>query len=215
VPSSAGLDIDEADEENIYEVMKAHMRRQKEEQEAKNAQMRQQARMAGRPGPSQAAPPRPPAAAQRVTDLSNLAAVWVAVRQWLAGNARYFESVLGHCCAVTALDPHTGETTLRVPGLQRGFTNEKVRAKIEEGLRAVTGVGIKLAVEFTEEKHVPPPAANAGGGGLPAPATSPSVQRVPPEIIEAVKEQPVIKELMKRLDATVVQVELLGTGERD
>jgi hypothetical protein len=210
VPSAAGLDIDEGDEENIYEVMKAHMRRQKEELEAKNAAARQQARTAGRPGPGGAAPPpQKPAAPERVTNLADTAAVWAAARRWLSANARYLESVLGHCCSVETLHPDTGEATLRVPANQRGFTNEKARAKIEEALRSVTGLPVKLAINITDDPAPPP---GSGAPGTPAAPTQ-AAQRVPPEIVEAVKQQPVIQQLMKKLDATVVQVELLGAGE--
>jgi hypothetical protein len=212
VPSAAGFDIDEGDEENIYEVMKAHMRRQKEELEAKNAQMRQQARTAGRPGPGGAAPPPKAAEPERVANVTDTAAVWAATRRWLAANAPYLERVLGHCCGVESLNPDTGEATLRVPANQRGFTNEKARAKIEEALRAVTGLGIKLAVNITED--APPPGGANVPPGTPTGPTQ-AAQRVPPEIVEAVKQQPVIQQLMKTLDATVVQVELLGAGEGD
>lgn len=213
LPSTAGLDIDEGDEENIYEVMKAHMRRQKEELEAKNAQnrqnARQQARTVGRPGPGGAAPPPKPAAPERVANVTDTAAVWAAARRWLSENARYLESVLGHCCGVESINPDTGEATLRVPANQRGFTNEKARAKIEEALRSVTGLPIKLGVNITDD---PPPPAGANLPGTPTGPTQ-AAQRVPPEIVEAVKQQPVIQRLMKSLDATVVQVELLGAGE--
>src|SRR5262249_6600818 len=141
--SSALLEED-VDEENIYEVMKAHMRRQKEELEAKNAQLRQQQRanQYGRPGPNRpaAAPANEPPPVEKVADASDLPAVWTATRKYLQQNARYLESVLGHCCKVEFLDQATGEAALLVPAVQRGFTNEKARAKIEEGIRAVTGL---------------------------------------------------------------------------
>jgi hypothetical protein len=206
---------EEEGEENIYEVMKGHMRRQKEELEAKNAALRQQqqaaggGRASGRPGPmGQAAPPAKPTF-EKVRDVSDLHGVWAAARNYLSGVARYLDSVLGHCCTVGALDPSTGEATLLVPSTQRGFTNEKARAKIEEALRAVTGLGIKLIVEFTQEEQKAPPPADGSQPGVAGAAA----QRVPAEVMEAVKQQKVVQELMKRLDATVVNVELLGTGE--
>jgi hypothetical protein len=98
---------------------------------------------------------------------------------------------------------------LTVPGSQRGFTNEKARLKIEEAMRAVTGLGIRLAVEFTQDEPKAPPPADGSQPGVSGHAT----QRVPAEVMEAVKQQRVVQELMKRLDATVVNVELLGTGD--
>jgi hypothetical protein len=196
------------EEENIYEVMKGHMRRQKEELEAKNAELRQ-ARGAGygRPGP--AAVSSGPVV-EKVADVGDMARVWGAVRTYLASGARYLDSVLGHCSRLETLNRETGEAVLMVPANQQGFTNEKARLKIEEALKAVTGLPVKLAVRFGEEEGKAAERSNvaaaAGGGG-------PAATRVAPEVIEAVKKQAVVKELMKKLDATVVNIEVLGGGE--
>ncbi|HUO10473.1 MAG TPA: hypothetical protein VM008_19365 [Phycisphaerae bacterium] len=205
---------EDVDEENIYEVMKAHMRRQKEELEAKNAQLRQQQRAAGRPGPGN----RPPAAAtpeqpviQKVADLADLPAIWSATRQYLHSAARYLESVLGHCCKIHSLDPATNDAVLLVPAVQRGFTNEKARAKIEEALRAVTDRPLKLTLQISDEEPTPTQSSTLSPQSSSAPAAT--AQRIPPEVIEAVKEQPLVKQLMKNLDATVVHIEMLNTDE--
>jgi hypothetical protein len=189
------------------------MRRQKEEQEARNAAMRQQAGRlggaGGRPGP--AGQPREPAKPtfEKVRNVTDLNAVWAAARNYLASAARYLDSVLGHCCTVGSLNPETGEATLLVPATQRGFTNEKARAKIEEALRVVTGLGIRLAVEFSQEEQKAPPPADGSQPGVAGVAAN----RVPAEVLEAVKQQKVVQELMKKLDASVTNVEMLGTGE--
>jgi hypothetical protein len=197
-------------EENIYEVMKGHMRRQKEELEARNAAMRQQAgRMGGRPGPAgQSREPAKPTF-DKVRDVTDLHAVWAATRNYLASVARYLDSVLGHCCSVGSLNPETGEAVLLVPATQRGFTNEKARAKIEEALRVVTGLGIRLTVEFSQEEQKAPPPADGSQPGVAGVAAN----RVPAEVLEAIKQQKVVQELMKKLDASVTNVEMLGTGE--
>ncbi len=134
--SDSAQPVEEVPEESIYEQMKATMRRQKEEQDAKNAAMKQQRGPAqyGRPGPV-AVKPAEEAVIERVSDVTDLAAVWGATRRHLNTTARYLESVLGHCCRVGGLNRETGETVLVVPGNQKGFTNEKARAKIEECLR--------------------------------------------------------------------------------
>lgn len=217
-----GIEVPEEQEENIYEVMKAHMRRQKEELDAKNAAMRAQQRAGGmgvgqgRPGPMGSRPvgPVPQAAMEieKVADVTDLGAVWSAARRHLNGAARYLESVLGHCCRVESLNAETGETVLSVPKNQGGFTNEKARAKIEESLRAVTGLGIRLTVHVLEEESGPQPGEGSRAGNMPG-APAATAQRVPPEVIEAVKAQPVVQELMKRLDASVVHVEMLNTDE--
>lgn len=195
----------EGEEENIYEVMKAHMRRQKEELEAKNAAAKASGGkpLAGRPGPVRpAAPPAPPPV-ELVKNLGDMAAVWEGARNWLGAHARYLESVLGHCCGVTSIDRETGEAVVRVPVTQRGFTNEKARTKIEEALRAVTGLGLKVVLAFSEEVTPPPAPLEAGGGQTQA------SRRIPPEVEEAVKQQPVIQKLMKALDAHVTQIEMV------
>jgi hypothetical protein len=197
-PENSALLEDDVDEENIYEVMKAHMRRQKEELDAKNLAAKQP-RPAGRPGPHV-----PPPAPEPAVNPADLPAVWAATRRWLHANAGYLERVLGHCCSVAGLDAATGDATLHVPANQRGFTNERARLKIEEALRAVTRLPIKLVLHFTASTAPPPPPANA-----PDLAT----QRIPPELLAAVKDQPLVKQLMKTLDATVVQIEMLNIND--
>ena len=199
--------------------MKAHMRRQKEELDAKNAQLKKdRGPQYGRPGPNGNRPNTPPPAdtpppTEKVSNPSDLPALWSAARNYLQGAARYLESVLGHCCNIISLDPATNEATLLVPFVQRGFTNEKARAKIEEALRAVTALPLKLTLQISEETAAPPNTnpndPTTTGPGAPA-ATA---QRISPEVIEAIKEQPIIKQLMKSLDATVVHIELLNTDE--
>ncbi|MCL2647415.1 MAG: hypothetical protein FWD61_10495 [Phycisphaerales bacterium] len=205
-------DQDDQQEENIYEVMKEHMRRQKEELDAKNAQLRQQqyGGGCGRPGPVQ---PSSSPVIEKVENCSDLQAVWGATRKYLASTARYLDSVLGHCCRIESLNAESLEAVLLVPGNQKGFTNEKARLKIEEAIRVVTGLQIKLSLHFGEEMvKVPEADASVGWGGGAGGITA---QRVPPEVIEAVKAQPIVRELMKKLDATVVHVELMGTGEAE
>jgi hypothetical protein len=187
-------------EESIYEVMKQTMARQKEELEARNAAQRQQQRPYGRP----AAPvPAGAPVVQKAANLADLAGVWAAARAWLAANARLLESVLGSCSQIDSLNQQTGELLLLIPNHYRGYANDKGKPRLEEALRAVTGLPVKLNVQFTDQV-VTPPAGAAGGDGAVGVA-----QRIPPEIMEAVNNQPVVKALMKRLDATVTQVEIL------
>jgi hypothetical protein len=205
---------DEEGEENIYEVMKQHMRRKQEELEARNAQIRQQRAAGGRPGPGgmRTGPQEPPRPVEvpRARDLADLEGVWNSARQYLAANARILETVLGGCTRVAALTTSPAEVTLEISKTQERFTNDRAKAKLEEALRAVTGLNLRLHVHFVDT-----PQAVRGGEGVPGMPAAPAatVQRVPPEIIEAVKKQAVVQELMKRFDATVTQVELLGTGE--
>ncbi len=208
-PPKGGTTSDEPEqEENIYEVMKQHMTRQKEELDARNAAARQGQRPAnGRPGPAPAEAPRP--IIQRVTNLTDLPAVWTAARGYLAVNARNLETVIGGCTRVDALSLETSEITLVIPQRFQNWTNDKARAKLEEALRAVTGLTLKLQVQFIDMPAEPPP----GAIGTTDAAAGLAAQRVPPELLAAVKSQPLIQELMKRLDATVTQVEMLQTAE--
>jgi hypothetical protein len=183
--------------------MKGHMQRKKEEADARHLAERQAARLSGRPGPVGAAPPAPPVI-EHVQNVGDLLAVWTAARKYLASAARYLDSVLGHCCHVEALDAQSGEAVLFVPGNQKGFANEKARAKMEEALRAVTALPVRLSLRFGEEESRPAAADNSRDG-IPGPAS----QRVVAEVIEAVKQQRIVRELMKRLDATVTSVEMI------
>ena len=130
--------------------MKQHMARKREEMEAQNAQLRQQ-RGHGRPVAH--APVPPPV--EKAADLTDLPGVWIAARNYLAQNARLLESVLGGCSRLEALDTAAGQATLAIPNTQRNFTNDRARAKLEEALRAVTDLPLKLQVNFVE----PPPEA--------------------------------------------------------
>jgi hypothetical protein len=194
--------------------MKQTMARQKQAQDSQNAALKQQrANGSGRPGPAHPAPAAPPAI-RRVTDLSDLLAVWTAARGYLAANARLLESVLGPCTRVKSLllEP-APELTLAIPQTQEKFTNERAQAKLEEALRAVTGITLKLKVEFVEPPEGEIGVAPAGmpGGNGPGFAS----QRVPPELMETVTRQPVVKALMTRLDAVVTSVEMLRESEPD
>ena len=192
-------------EENIYEVMKQHMARKREEIEAQQAQRRHGQHGHG---PHAAVPAAPaPKPVEKAADLTDWAGVWVAARNYLTANARLLESVLGHSTSIGALSVTTQEATLLIPRAHTGFVNEKARAKLEEALRAVTDLPLKVSLQFTEQALAAPPTEGMGAPPLAA------AQRVPPEVMEAVKKQPIVKELMKRLDATVTQVGILEGGE--
>jgi hypothetical protein len=193
-------------EENIYEVMKQHMARKREELEAQQAQRRLGHHGHGPHVPAAAAAPKP---VEKAADLTDWAGVWIAARNYLAMNARLLESVLGHCTSIAALSVSTNEVTLLIPRVHTGFANDKAKARLEEALRAVTDLPLKLSVQFSDQP-LPVPSATAGGGIGTIPLAA--AQRVPPEVMDAVKKQPIVRELMKRLDATVTQVEILEEG---
>ena len=182
--------------------MKQHMARKREELEAQQAQHKH-----GHHPPAPAAPaPRP---VEKAADLADLPGVWIAARNYLAANARLLESVLGHCTSIVSLSPQTCEVTLLIPRNFTGYANEKGRPRLEEALRAVTDLPLKLQVQFTDQPMARPPADEGRGMGTVPLAAA---QRIPPEVMDAVKKQPIVRELMKRLDATVTQVEILDDG---
>lgn len=208
-PAAASSPDDEG-EENIYEVMKQHMRRKQEEADAKwaadKAQKAQQQR--GRPGPIKPEVQRP-AETRKADDLTDMGDVTAALREYLAANARMLESILGPCLRVSALTAAPPEATLQIHKTQQGFTNDLAKGKIEAALRAVTDLPLRITYEFVD----PPKNPNAPVPGAPAAPPAQTAQRVPPEVTEAVKKQPLIQELMKRFDASVTQIELLGSGD--
>ncbi|HVT79920.1 MAG TPA: hypothetical protein VHM90_04630, partial [Phycisphaerae bacterium] len=210
--SNSGTPSEEEGEENIYEVMKQHMARKQEEIEARNAAMKQGQRPGGggRPGPAQEVPaPKP--AIQRVTNLQDLPGIWAAARTYLQVHATSLENTLGGCTRVGTLDMENNQVTLVIPQRFTNWTNDRARAKLEEALRAVTGLTVKLQVQFIDMPNEAPP----GAIGTTDAAAGMAAQRVPPELLDAVKKQPIIKELMKRLDATVTHVEMITTAEAE
>ena len=113
------------------------------------------------------------------------------------------------------------EATITVPGNQRNFTTEKARMKLEEALRAVTGVPLRVKVEFVEISEEEMGHAGAGGGrgaigvvGGPG-SGLPAMQRIPPELLEKIRNQPLIKELAKRFDAAITHVEILSPAAKE
>ena len=68
-----------------------------------------------------------------------------------------------------------------------------------------------MQVQFIDMPAEAPP----GAIGTTDAAAGMAAQRVPPELLDAVKRQPIIKELMKRLDATVTQVEMITVSEAE
>jgi len=217
-PPPAPPVADEPDgEESIYDTMKAHILAKKEELEKSNTRWKPGSPGGARPTPVNGVhKPAAPEPVEIVRDLSNLPAIWEAARQYLSIHARLLENVLGGCGRIAAVDQAQGELTLTLPASQRNFTNDKARAKLEEAIRAVTEKPWRLKVEFIETSEaagtgaigvVGPGAAGASGLGV--------AQRVPPELLEAIRNQPLIKELAKRFDAAITQVEVLSTKAED
>jgi hypothetical protein len=186
--------------------MKQHMARKRDELEALQAQRRH--------GHHPPAPPASPAPkpVEKAPDLSDWPGVWIAARNYLAANARLLESVLGTCTSIASLSVSTREVTLLIPRHHLGFANDKAKARLEEALRAVTDLPLKLSVQFSDQPLPPPSASSPGAiGTIPLAAA----QRIPPEVMDAVKQQPLVRELMKRFDATVTQVEILENDADD
>ncbi len=221
-PSAQDFDADDA-EDSIYEVMKQKLIEQRQELETRNAQMRQQGqsgRPAARPPSTYGRPATGPAAQgpaapvfEKVTDFTNLINVWMAARKHLiATGSKYIETTLGHDGKLESLSLVTWDASVWIPPHHSAWANEKARVKIEESLRAVTGKGVHVAFHCPDPvagqgsegaRFAPPPPNSAGGAG----------QRVAPEVVDAVKNQPLVRELMKRLDASVVHIEVADSGE--
>jgi hypothetical protein len=209
-PADAPPAEEEEREESIYEVMKGHMLRQKEEQEARNVAIRQQSgRFPGRPGPASPAKSETPRV-EKVTDLTDLAGVWEAAQKFLSDNqARSVVLNLGATSRITRLNANAGEVVLEIPGHLRAYAGDKIKARIEDAIRTVTGKGLRLSLAYCLEAPKAPPPADGSQPGVSGIAAN----RVPAEVLEAIKQQKVVQELMKKLDASVTNVEMLGTGE--
>ena len=110
--------------ENIYEVMKQHMRRKQEEIEAQMPRCGRKGR-GGRPGPMQPAAPTGPRPVEKAGRLSDLNGVWQAARNYLLANSRMLESVLGDCSRVTGPTTDPSEVALEIPKTQERFTTTR------------------------------------------------------------------------------------------
>ena len=187
--------------------MKAHLLAKKEELEKSN--VRWKAGAGGRPAPVNGNhQPAIPPVVEIVRDLTNLTAIWEAARGYLSIHARLLENVLGGCGKVAAVDDAQGELTLALPTTQRNFTNDRARGKLEEAIRAVTGKPLRLKFEFVEVQ--PGDRGQSAAGTGPGAGSLGVAQRVPPELLENIRNQPLIKKLAKRFDAAITHVELLS-----
>ncbi len=207
--------------------MKAHIQKKKDELDktpsrwnpagANGSALRPAASARPGPNPVPAAPPAPTAPPEIFNNFSDPAGLWQATRRHLSLHAHLLETVLGECAHISAINPESREITLTLPASQRNFTNDRAKSKLEEALRSVTAHPFRLLLEFTEIE--PDPArknigiTRAGLPGAPPPAAA---QRIPPELMTAIRDQPLIRELTARFDAVITLVEILpAAGETE
>ncbi len=132
--------------------------------------------------------------------------------------------MLGATAVFQNCDPAAGEATLIIPAHLKAYANERIGEKIAQSLRAVLGCPMKLTLIPSEEAA---PAAQGraatrtAGPSAPSPYAAPtashvpsqSAQRVPPEVIDAVRSAPLVRQLIERLGGDVTLVEMIEKTE--
>gem|GEM_PF-379745 len=176
--------------------MRAQIARTVEQQAAQRQQMQQPAR--GRPTAAGSA--AAPVVTMSPEQLRDPAYVWSVIQPHLG----YLARTIGHVASLSRIDLEANEITMVVPESQKNFVaDERGKAKVEEAFKAATGRNFRAAFEFTEAQAAPEGARS--GVGI--------VQRVSPELWEAVQKTPLVRQLMEKLDAQVVNIEPLAPSE--
>ncbi len=164
---------------------------------------------------------RPPAEASAVENTppeapTELPEIWAAVCKNLTENkANSINTMLGSSAQLERCEAATGEATLTIPGNLKAYASDRIRERIELSFRAVLGRPIRLTLTATEE-----PPANGNGRSAAAhpagtpytpanPPNAPAASRVPPELIDEVRNAPVVKNLVERLGGNVTLVEMI------
>jgi DNA polymerase-3 subunit gamma/tau len=178
---------------------------QMKNQLAQAARPQPQRPMGGRPGPiqqPQTAAPSP--AVEIIADIANLEAVWQAAQNHLAANkARSVVDMIGGSARLENFSPDAA--TLCIPSKLKNYVGEKIRTRIEESLRIVTAKNPKLAIsyyELAEDDSLRPPSGAAT-----------TIARVPPKVEEAVRNSPVITNILEKLGGDVSSIELIEQNE--
>jgi DNA polymerase III subunit gamma/tau len=148
---------------------------------------------------------------------TELPAIWAAVCKNLSENkANSINTMLGSTARLESCDTSAGEGTLIIPANLKAYASDRIRERIELSFRAVLGRPIRLTLVPSEE---PAPAGNGrsdagSSAGTPyaptnAPTGASAAARVPPELIDEVRNAPVVKTLTERLGGNVTLVELI------
>jgi DNA polymerase-3 subunit gamma/tau len=163
---------------------------------------------------SQPAPPAPePIANIEPVDPSNLPAVWQALLRLLAEHGPVLQSLVSPGRLIAIDD---GRAVIRygpqhgtfVKMLERNGKKDLVREKLTQVLGQ--SVGVKFEVDAGVET-APPAAASppprAAAPPLPEPTPASPAVKLTPELIESLRNEPLVKALMDQMGAQVVKVE--------
>jgi hypothetical protein len=176
------------------------------------------------PGQPPASPPAPaePISNVEPVDPANLPEVWQALLQLLAEHGPVLQSLVspGRLVAIEdgrALIRYGPQHETFVKMLERNGKKDLVREKLTQVLGQ--SVGVKFEVDANAEPApastpvatVPRPAAPARPSSPPPPAEDPVLAtpavKLTPELIESLRNEPLIKALMDQMGAQVVKVE--------
>ena len=125
--------------------------------------------------------------------------------------------MLGATARLQSYDPASGEATLVIPGHLKAYANERIRDRIEQSFKQVVGRGVSLTLLPSEEAAPAAPGRPLAGPPEPRPyavpaGTAPVPQvaaRVPPEVIDAVRSAPVVRQLIEKFGGDVTLVEMI------
>jgi DNA polymerase-3 subunit gamma/tau len=158
-------------------------------------------------------PAREPVANVEPVDPSNLPQVWQALLRLLAEHGPVLQSLVSPGRLIGIDD---GRAVIRygpqhetfVKMLERNGKKDLVREKLTEVLGQ--SVGVKFEVDAGAETAPPAPASPPPRPAVPPPQEPPPVSpavKLTPELIESLRNEPLVKALMDQMGAQVVKVE--------
>jgi hypothetical protein len=165
-----------------------------------------------------AAPPRENAGSLsnvEAVDPGNLPAVWQAMLKLLAAQSPMVHPLLSPGKLVGVVE---GQAIIRyspqhdtfVKMLERNGKKDLVRDKLSEVMGKPVGVRFEVDPNFTPDAApqatLPAPSRPAAGPVAEEPPSPPSV-KVTPELVETLRNEPLVRALMDNLGATIVKVE--------
>ncbi len=137
------------------------------------------------------------------------AAIWAAVRARLvADNKGSVDSILASRSMLVSCDAGAGEATVEIPAQLENYLAGPPEEALGEAFSAVLGRTVRVSYVVSEAAQAMPRVDAARQASAVA-------QRVPPELLEAVRATPVVKRIIETLGGDVTGVEVLGGGGSD
>ena len=132
------------------------------------------------------------------------ASLWSLVRSRLVADKNgSIDTILAANSKLVSCDKAAGEATVEIPPHLESYAQDRPRQLLEEAFSAVIGRATRVTFTIATEATARPDAVRRA---------SPVAQRVPPELLDAVRATPIVQRIIETLGGDVTTVEILGSG---